>query len=81
MNPLEASTQACHPTSLFLLTPSVLSSHTLSTDWKDLQGASLVVQWLRPCTSNPEGMISIHGWGTKIWQATDAARKEKGKFL
>ena len=27
---------------------------------------SLVVQWLRLCTSTAGGMISIPGWGTKI---------------
>ena len=29
-------------------------------------GASLVVQWLRPCTSNAEGVVSIPGQETKI---------------
>ena len=30
---------------------------------------SLVVQWLRLCTSTAGGMGSIPGWGTKIPQA------------
>ena len=41
---------------------------------KRVLGASLVVQWLRPCTSNAEGMGSIPGQETKIPLAPTAKR-------
>ena len=34
------------------------------------RGISPVVQWLRFCTPNAEGMGSISGWGTKILHVT-----------
>ena len=44
---------------------------------------SLVVQWLKLCTSNAEGVGSIPGWGTKIPQRGLAEKKktERDAFL
>ena len=38
---------------------------------------SLVVQWLRLCTSNAEGMDSNPGRGTKIQHAARCSKKKK----
>ena len=40
-------------------------------------GTSLVVQWLRLCTSTAEGTVSIPGWGTKIPHAMQHRAPEK----
>ena len=39
----------------------------------------MVVQWLRLCTSNAEGMDSIPGQGTKIPHAARCSKKKKKK--
>ena len=43
------------------------------------QGTSLVVQWLRHCTSTAEGMGPILGGGTKIPYAQWCNNKKEGK--
>ena len=40
-------------------------------------GTSLVVQWLRLCTSTAGGAGSTPGWGTKILMLCGAAKKLK----
>ena len=42
---------------------------------------SLVVQWLRLCIFNAEGMDLIHGWGIKIPHAEQSKKKLKNKEL
>ena len=39
-------------------------------------GTSLVVQWLRLCTINAEGLGSIPGWGTKMPHAVWHSQKQ-----
>ena len=45
----------------------------------DRDGTSLVVQWLRLCSSTSGGLGSIPGQGTKIWHATWRGQKKKKK--
>ena len=40
-----------------------------------MQGTSLMVPWLRCCTSNAGGMGLIPSWGTKIPHATHPRNK------
>ena len=42
-----------------------------------LKGTSLVVQWLRLCTSNVRDKGSTPGWGTKISHAMWCSQKNK----
>ena len=42
---------------------------------------SLVVQWLRLCTTRARGMSSVPGWGTKIPHAMWHGPKNKAKLL
>ena len=45
------------------------------------QGTSLVVQWLRLCTSTAGGMSLIPGQGTKIpYAAGNGQKRNKNKF-
>ena len=44
-------------------------------------GTSLVVQWLRLCTSTARGMGSIPGWGAKILHAAWLGKKIKIKKI
>ena len=46
-------------------------------NWRSRHGTSLVVQWLRFCTSNAGDEGSIPGWGTKIPHALWPKRKKK----
>ena len=61
-----------------------------ATTWMDLKGimlseisdrdgTSLVVQWLRLCSSTSGGLGSIPGQGNKIWLATWHGPKKKKK--
>ena len=45
----------------------------------DRDGTSLVVQWLRLCSSTSGGLGSIPGLGTNIWHATWHGPKKKKK--
>ena len=42
-----------------------------------LNRTELMVQWLRLCTSNAGGAVSIPGWETKIHKLHGVARKKK----
>ena len=42
-----------------------------------MPGTSLVVQWLRICTSTAGGIGSIPGQGTKILHAMQCSEKKK----
>ena len=59
------------------------TSHHLwqTTAKRDDARTSLVVQWLRHCTSTAEGVGSISGWGTKVPRVVqhDQNRKKKKK--
>ena len=46
---------------------------------QEKQGNSLVVQWLRLCTSTPEGAGSIPGWGMEIPRGVAKKKKKKKK--
>ena len=52
------------------------------TEWnlKHLPGTSLVVQWLRLCTSTAWGTGSIPGQGTKIPRAMWHGQKKKKRI-
>ena len=43
----------------------------------EILGTSLVVQWLRLCTSIAGGTSLILGWGTKILHAMQCGQKKK----
>ena len=45
----------------------------------DSAGSSLVVQWVRLCASNAEGVGLISDWGTKILHALWCSQKTKTK--
>ena len=47
---------------------------------KAAPGTSLVVQWLRLCTSSAGGTGLIPGWRTKIPRATRGVAKKKKKI-
>ena len=64
---MQGSSRLCSTSSLLSL---------CAPDFKSFPVTSLVVQWLRLCTSNAEGMGSVLGWETKI---PHAAALPKGK--
>ena len=57
--------------SIFLPEPTSPGLHPQ----KACPGTSLVVQWLRLCTSNAGGVGSISGWGTEIPYAAQCGQK------
>ena len=61
---------------LFATTWMDLKGITLS-EMSDRDGTSLVVQWLRLCSSTSGGLGSIPGEGTKISHATWHGQKKK----
>ena len=44
---------------------------------KEMDGNSLVAQWLRLCAFTADGSGSIPGWGTEILQAAQSSQKKK----
>ena len=53
--------------------------HKRSTGSGSTWGASLLVQWLRPCTWTAGGSGSIAGWETKIPYVARCGKKNKNK--
>lgn len=70
-NPLRPLTHSLGWASALLLNPKTAFSHSRSFPWlwfKETQGSSLVLHWLRLGASAAGGNGSIPGWGTKITQ-------------
>ena len=81
--------QKCHPTMSSFgedthywdgsAIPKHVWNYSLGIWWEveELRGTSLVVQWLRLCTSSSGGMGSIPGWTAKILNAKQHSQKKK----
>ena len=70
-NPFRLLTHSLGWASALLLNPKTAFSHSRSFPWlwfKETQGSSLMLHWLRLSASTAGGNGSIPGWGTKIMQ-------------